>query len=152
MTEDDNGDDWQGVFTRNAVVSVESVQKDALGRNWCEVRYLFGADDADGRLIWTDTDTLFVPMDDLSPTDAHELTVTDYAYPFEPIALYASADFNLRNHNASVKTFYPVSKGFRAVPGMTASTSRLPNSTATVRFTPRRTIWKGRLSTVWSIP
>ena len=61
MTEDDNGDDWQGVFTRNAVVSVESVQQDALGRDWCEVRYLYGTDDADGKLIWTDTDTLQVP-------------------------------------------------------------------------------------------
>lgn len=117
MTEDDNGDDWQGVFTRDAVVYVESVQKDALGRDWCEVRYLFGADDADGKLIWTDTDTLFVPMDDLSPTDAHELTVTDYAYPFEPIALYASADFNLRNHNASVKTFYPGQQGLQGSSG-----------------------------------
>ena len=117
MTEDDNGDDWQGVFTRDAVVAVESVQKDALGRDWCEVRYLYGADDADGKLIWTDTDTLFVPMDDLSPTDAHELTVTDYAYPFEPIALYASADFNLRNHNASVKTFYPGQQGLQGSSG-----------------------------------
>ena len=117
MTEDDNGDDWQGVFTRDAVVSVESVQQDALGRDWCEIRYLFGADDADGKLIWTDTDTLFVPMDDLSPTDAHELTVTDYAYPFEPIALYASADFNLRNHNASVKTFYPGQQGLQGSSG-----------------------------------
>lgn len=50
MTEDDNGDDWQGVFTHDAVVSVESVQQDALGRDWCEVRYLYGAD---GKLIWT---------------------------------------------------------------------------------------------------
>lgn len=117
MTEDDNGDDWQGVFTRDAVVSVESVQQDTLGRDWCEIRYLYGADDADGKLIWTDTDTLFVPMDDLSPTDAHELTVTDYAYPFEPIALYASADFNLRNHNASVKTFYPGQQGLQGSSG-----------------------------------
>ena len=117
MTEDDNGDDWQGVFTRDAVVYVESVQKDAFGRDWCEIRYLYGADDADGKLIWTDTDTLFVPMDDLSPTDAHELTVTDYAYPFEPIALYASADFNLRNHNASVKTFYPGQQGLQGSSG-----------------------------------
>ena len=61
MTEDDNGDDWQGVFTRDAVVSMESVQQDALGRDWCEVRYLYGTDDADGKLIWTDTDTLQVP-------------------------------------------------------------------------------------------
>lgn len=152
MTEDDNGDDWQGCVHPRCRRLCGTVQKDAFGRDWCEVRYLFGADDADGKLIWTDTDTLFVPMDDLSPTDAHELTVTDYAYPFEPIALYASADFNLRNHNASVKTFYPVSNGFRAVPGMTASTSRLPNSTVTARFTPRRTIWKVRPSTVWSIP
>lgn len=117
MTEDDNSDDWQGVFTRNAVVSVESVQQDALGRNWCEVRYLYGADDADGKLIWTDTDTLFVPMDDLSPTDAHELTVTDYAYPFEPIAPYASSDFNLRDYNASVKTFYPGQQGLQGSSG-----------------------------------
>ena len=117
MTEDDNGDDWQGVFTRDAVVSVESVQQDALGRDWCEIRYLYGADDADGKLIWTDTDTLFVPMDDLSPTDAHELTVTDYAYPFEPIALYASADFNLRDYNASVKTFYPGQQGLQGSSG-----------------------------------
>ena len=117
MTEDDNGDGWQGVFTRDAVVYVESVQQDAFGRDWCEIRYLFGADDADGKLIWTDTDTLFVPMDDLSPTDAHELTVTDYAYPFEPIALYASADFNLRNHNASVKTFYPGQQGLQGSSG-----------------------------------
>ena len=117
MTEDDNGDDWQGVFTHDAVVYVESVQKDAFGRDWCEVRYLFGADDADGKLIWTDTDTLFVPMDDLSPTDAHELTVTDYAYPFEPIALYASSDFNLRDYNASVKTFYPGQQGLQGSSG-----------------------------------
>ena len=117
MTEEDNGDGWQGVFTRDAVVSVESVQQDALGRDWCEIRYLYGADDADGKLIWTDTDTLFVPMDELSPTDAHELTVTDYAYPFEPIALYASADFNLRNHNASVKTFYPGQQGLQGSSG-----------------------------------
>lgn len=101
----------------DAVVSVESVQQDSSGRNWCEVRYLYGADDADGKLIWTDTDTLFVPMDDLSPTDAHELTVTDYAYPFEPIAPYASADFNLRNHNASVKTFYPGQQGLQGSSG-----------------------------------
>ena len=117
MTEDDNGDDWQGVFTRDAVVSVESVQQDASRRDWCEVRYLFGADDADGKLIWTDTDTLFVPMDDLSPSDAHELTVTDYAYPFEPIALYASSDFNLRDYNASVKTFYPGQQGLQGSSG-----------------------------------
>ena len=117
MTEDDNGDDWQGVFTRDAVVYVESVQLDALGRDWCEVRYLYGADDADGKLIWTDTDTLFVPMDDLSPTDAHELTVTDYAYPFEPIALYASSDFNLRDYNASIKTFYPGQQGLQGSSG-----------------------------------
>ena len=117
MTEDDNGDDWQGVFTHDAVVYVESVQKDAFGRDWCEVRYLYGADDADGKLIWTDTDTLFVPMDDLLPTDAHELTVTDYAYPFEPIALYASADFNLRDYNASVKTFYPGQQGLQGSSG-----------------------------------
>lgn len=57
ITEEDNGDGWQGVFTRDAVVSVESVQQDALGRNWCEIRYLYGADDADGKLIWTDTDS-----------------------------------------------------------------------------------------------
>ena len=117
MAEDDNGDDWQGVFTCDAVVSVESVQQDASGRDWCEIRYLFGADDADGKLIWTDTDTLFVPMDDLSPTDAHELTVTDYAYPFEPIALYASANFNLRDYNASVKTFYPGQQGLQGSSG-----------------------------------
>ena len=117
MTEDDNGDDWQGVFTHDAVVYVESVQQDASGRDWCEIRYLFGADDADGKLIWTDTDTLFVPMDDLSPTDAHELTVTDYAYPFEPIALYASANFNLRDYNASVKTFYPGQQGLQGSSG-----------------------------------
>ena len=117
MTENDNGDDWQGVFTHDAVVAVESVQQDALGRDWCEIRYLYGADDADGKLIWTDTDTLFVPMDDLSPTDAHELTVTDYAYPFEPIALYASADFNLRDYNASVKTFYPGQQGLQGSSG-----------------------------------
>lgn len=61
ITEEDNGDGWQGVFTRDVVVSVESVQQDALGRDWCEVRYLYGADDADGKLIWTDTDTLQVP-------------------------------------------------------------------------------------------
>lgn len=117
MTEEDNGDGWQGVFTCDAGVYVESVQQDALGRNWCEVRYLYGADDADGKLIWTDTDTLFVPMDDLSPTDAHELTVTDYAYPFEPIALYASADFNLRDYNASIKTFYPGQQGLQGSSG-----------------------------------
>ena len=53
----------------------------------------------------------------MSPTDAHELTVTDYAYPFEPIAPYASADFNLRDYNASVKTFYPGQQGLQGSSG-----------------------------------
>ena len=78
MTEDDNGDDWQGVFTRDAVVSVESVQQDALGRDWCEVRYLYGADDADGKLIWTDTDISAdrIWVTDITPEGRKQATMT----------------------------------------------------------------------------
>ena len=37
MTEDDNGDDWQGVFTRDAVVYVESVQKGRTSPRRCSL-------------------------------------------------------------------------------------------------------------------
>ena len=127
----------RGVFTRDAAFMWNPFSRTLFGRDWCEVRYLFGADDADGKLIWTDTDTLFVPMDDLSPTDAHELTVTDFAYPFEPVPPCRPRISICGTTTPASRPSIPVSKVFRAVPGMTASTNRLPNSTAMARFTPR---------------
>ena len=58
-------------------------------------------------MAWTDTATVWVMAEETQPSDATEYDVTDYAFPYPPIALYAASDFNLRDYNASVQTFYP---------------------------------------------
>ena len=58
-------------------------------------------------MAWTDTATVWVLAEETQPSDATEYDVTDYAFPYPPIALYAASDFNLRDYNASVQTFYP---------------------------------------------
>ena len=105
--DDDDGELYDGNFVNEANVYVEQAQQDAQGRTWLLVRYLYGAEEPNGEMAWTDTATIWVLAEETRLSDAADYDVTDYAFPYPPAALYASSDFNLRDYNASVQTFYP---------------------------------------------
>ena len=105
--DDDGGELYDGNFVNEANVYVEQARQDAQGRTWLLVRYLYGAEEPNGEMAWTDTATVWVLAEETQPSDAADYDVTDYAFPYPPAALYAASDFNLRDHNAGVQTFYP---------------------------------------------
>ena len=105
--DEDDGELYDGNFVNEANVYVEQVRQDAQGRTWLLVRYLYGAEEPNGEMAWTDTATVWVLAEEIQPSDAADYDVTDYAFPYPPIALYVASDFNLRDYNASVQTFYP---------------------------------------------
>ena len=105
--DDDDGELYDGNFVNEANVYVEQAQQDAQGRTWLLVRYLYGAEEPNGEMAWTDTATVWVLAEEIQPSDAADYDVTDYAFPYPPTALYAASDFNLRDYNAGVQTFYP---------------------------------------------
>lgn len=84
VADDYDGDDYMGVFVKNAIVQVESVAQDSLGRYWYAGRYLYGDDFADGTLKWTNTDTVYVLASETAETAEQDFTITDYAYPYVP--------------------------------------------------------------------
>ena len=105
--DDDDGELYDGNFVNEANVYVEQARQDAQGRTWLLVCYLYGAEEPNGEMAWTDTATVWVLAEETQPSDAADYDVTDYAFPYPPAALYAASDFNLRDHNAGVQTFYP---------------------------------------------
>ena len=105
--DNDDGELYDGNFVNEANVYVEQARQDAQGRTWLLVRYLYGAEEPNGEMAWTDTATVWVLAEEIQPSDAADYDVTDYAFPYPPAALYAASDFNLRDYNASVQTFYP---------------------------------------------
>ena len=105
--DDDDGELYDGNFVNEANVCVEQERQDAQGRTWLLVRYLYGAEEPNGEMAWTDTATVWVLAEETRPSDAAGYDVTDYAFPYPPAALYAASDFNLRDYNAGVQTFYP---------------------------------------------
>ena len=105
--DDDDGEWYDGNFVKEANVYVEQAQQDAQGRTWLLVRYLYGAEEPNGEMAWTDTATIWVLAEETWLSDAADYDVTDYAFPYPPAALYAASDFNLRDYNAGVQTFYP---------------------------------------------
>ena len=105
--DDDDGELYDGNFVNEANVYVEQARQDAQGRTWLLVRYLYGAEEPNGEMAWTDTATVWVLAEETRLSDAADYDVTDYAFPYPPAALYAASDFNLRDYNAGVQTFYP---------------------------------------------
>ena len=103
----DDGELYDGNFVNEANVYVEQARQDAQGRTWLLVRHLYGAEEPNGEMAWTDTAAVWVLAEETQPSDAADYDVTDYAFPYPPAALYAASDFNLRGYNAGVQTFYP---------------------------------------------
>lgn len=103
----DDGELYDGNFVNEANVYVEQARQDAQGRTWLLVRYLYGAEEPNGEMAWTDTAAVWVLAEETRPSDVADYDVTDYAFPYPPAALYAASDFNLRDYNAGVQTFYP---------------------------------------------
>lgn len=104
---EDDGELYDGNFVNEANVYVEQVRQDAQERTWLLVRYLYGEEEPNGEMAWTDTATVWTLAEETQPSDAADYDVTDYAFPYPPAALYAASDFNLRDYNAGVQTFYP---------------------------------------------
>ena len=55
-----DGELYDGSFVRTANVRVEEVRQDGMGRTWLLVRYLYGEEEPDGEMAWTDTATVWV--------------------------------------------------------------------------------------------
>ena len=84
------GELYDGNFVRAANVRVEEVRQDGMGRTWLLVRYLYGEEEPDGEMAWTDTATVWVLAEETQPSDAADYDVTAYAFPFTPVELYAA--------------------------------------------------------------
>ena len=55
--DEDDGELYDGNFVNEANVYVEQARQDAQGRTWLLVRYLYGAEEPNGEMAWTDTAT-----------------------------------------------------------------------------------------------
>ena len=84
------GELYDGNFVRTANVRVEEVWQDGMGRTWLLVSYLYGEEEPDGEMAWTDTATVWVLAEETQPSDAADYDVTAYAFPFTPVELYAA--------------------------------------------------------------
>lgn len=119
--DDYEGDLCLGYFVSDAIVQVESIEQDALGRNWYLVRYLYGDTHANGQLKWTETDVIYVLADETFSTDGTELTITDFAFPFAPMTFALRATpmngFSLRDISASLGNFYVGQTGLHGSSG-----------------------------------
>ena len=85
-----DGELYDGSFVRTANVRVEEVRQDGMRRTWLLVRYLYGEEETDGEMAWTDTATVWVLAEETQPSDAADFDVTAYAFPFTPVKLYAA--------------------------------------------------------------
>ena len=100
-----------GIFVKDAVVQVDVVEQDTVGRAWYRVRYLYGDDYANGTLKWTAEGLVYVLAEETQATDAQTLTVTDYAFAVRPAgaarAHRASAmdGFTLKNIHGTMGSF-----------------------------------------------
>ena len=80
ITEGDDGVNYLGVFTKNAVVQIVAVSKDDFGKNWYKVNYLYGDTLASGKTKWTAYGIVYVLENETEETDSTVCTVTDWAY------------------------------------------------------------------------
>lgn len=119
--DDYEGDLCLGYFVSDAIVQVESIEQDALGRIWYLVRYLYGDTHANGQLKWMETDVIYVLADETFSTDDTELTVTDFAFPYAPMTYALRSTpmngFSLRDISASLGNFYVGQTGLHGSSG-----------------------------------
>lgn len=80
ITEGDDGVNYLGVFTKNAVVQIVDVSQDDFGKTWYKVNYLYGDTLASGKTKWTAYGIVYVLESETQDTDSTTCTVTDWAY------------------------------------------------------------------------
>ncbi|MFQ9446176.1 MAG: hypothetical protein ACLR4A_01395 [Christensenellales bacterium] len=88
--DEDDGELYDGNFVNEANVYVEQVRQDAQERTWLLVRYLYGEEEPNGEMAWTDTATVWTLAEETQPSDAADYDVTAYAFPFTLVELYAA--------------------------------------------------------------
>jgi len=88
--DEDDGELYDGNFVNEANVYVEQVRQDAQERTWLLVRYLYGEEEPNGEMAWTDMATVWTLVEETQPSDAADYDVTDYAFPFTLVELYAA--------------------------------------------------------------
>ena len=100
-----DGDLNLGCFVCDASVQVEAVCKDGWERYWYQVRFLYGAEDANVDL--SDYDSLFVFASETAPSAGQSFTATDYAFTAMPNtpALLSLNDYALKAINGAVGPF-----------------------------------------------
>ena len=68
--DEDDGELYDGNFVNEANVYVEQVRQDAQERTWLLVRYLYGEEEPNGEMAWTDTATVWTLAEETQPSDA----------------------------------------------------------------------------------
>ena len=110
--------EYLGNFVKDATVQILSVDFDETGHIWYQVRFLYGEDAADGRIKWTDYDSVWILSDETGESADEFLTVTDYAYTLEFLNMKRSSGrkrlraatpmngFTLKNISGKVGEFH----------------------------------------------
>ena len=133
---------YVGKFVKDATVQILSVDFDDNGCVWYQVRYLYGADYADGRMKWTDYGTAWVLEIETSDATNDSCTVTDFAYTQEYLKSLPSPvkrrsmgmtpmnGFSLRSVSGGIGDFYAGQTGLHGSSGRDKDYPQLAKSAA----------------------
>lgn len=147
-TEDYYSDYYLGNFVKKATVQILSVDYDANGEAWYQVRFLYGDDFANGKMKWTDYSTCWVLASETSAATSDSCTVTDFAYTMEffqmtkrmkaRMATTPMDGFTLKNINGKVGGFYAWQQGLYGSSGKDSDYPQIAKSAAhgTIYATP----------------
>ena len=137
-TEKLNSGSWQGYFVKNAVVKLNGIQLDNIGRRWYQVEYRYGADLPGGGYAWTAADQMWVLADEVQPTNELDMTITDYAFKSKPSAhssvmLMATTPmngFSLKNISVNLGSFEAWQSGLNGSSGRDSDYPQIAKSAA----------------------
>lgn len=147
-TEDYYSDYYLGNFVKKATVQILSVDYDANGEPWYQVRFLYGDDFANGKMKWTDYSTCWVLASETGAATSDSCTVTDFAYTMEffqmtkrmkaRMATTPMDGFTLKNINGKVGGFYAWQSGLYGSSGRDGDYPQIAKSAAhgTIYATP----------------
>ena len=147
--ENDYTSEYLGNFVKNATVQILSVEQDEAAHTWYQVRFLYGNDFPDGRMIWTDYATAWILADETMEAFAESCSVTDFAFTDDYLNTTRSGarrilaatpmnGFSLKNIHGAVGGFYAFQSGLYGSSGLDSDYPQLAKSTAhgTIYATP----------------
>ena len=126
--ENEYTDQYLGHFVKEAAVQIQAVDHDENGNIWYQVRYLYGDVSPNGKLRWSDHESVWVHQTETEESDKDSCTLTDYAYTKEYLQKSRSSrrklmnaspmnGFTLKNINGPIGPFYTGQTGVHGSTG-----------------------------------